>query len=293
MREEFRAEPDRAQVLRRRRDRRLHPLAGDLPQRRPDRLRRAAAAARARARSPGSCSTTATSSRRSTSPARAWPASRTGWPGPASWCCTPTTAATPRSDPARAARPRVPARATRATRSTRYSRSSSEPYVDPDRMAMLGRSMGGGVTLNALVAQPGPGRRRGHLRVGELALPRQPAALHRARAGRRRRRRSTTGSARRARSRAFYRELSSRTFFDRITEPVLIHHGTDDESCPFPWARTTQRLLRKAGVRRAGSRSTPGEHALLRPAVAGLDRADRAVPPPSSSGRAELARPDL
>ena len=30
-----------------------------------------------------------------------------------------------------------------------------EPYVDPDRMAMLGRSMGGGVTLNALVAQPG------------------------------------------------------------------------------------------------------------------------------------------
>ncbi len=30
-----------------------------------------------------------------------------------------------------------------------------EPYVDPDRMAMLGRSMGGGITLNALVAYPG------------------------------------------------------------------------------------------------------------------------------------------
>ena len=30
-----------------------------------------------------------------------------------------------------------------------------EPYVDPERMAMLGRSMGGGVTLNALVAKPG------------------------------------------------------------------------------------------------------------------------------------------
>lgn len=29
-----------------------------------------------------------------------------------------------------------------------------EPYVDPDKMAMLGRSMGGGVTLNALVAYP-------------------------------------------------------------------------------------------------------------------------------------------
>ena len=29
-----------------------------------------------------------------------------------------------------------------------------EAYVDPDRVAMLGRSMGGGVTLNALVAKP-------------------------------------------------------------------------------------------------------------------------------------------
>ncbi len=28
-------------------------------------------------------------------------------------------------------------------------------YVDPDRVAMLGRSMGGGITLNALVAKPG------------------------------------------------------------------------------------------------------------------------------------------
>ena len=46
----------------------------------------------------------------------------------------------------------------------------------------------------------------------------------------------------------FYRDLSSRAFFDRITEPVLIHHGDVDETCPFPWATTTQRLLEKAGV---------------------------------------------
>ena len=28
----------------------------------------------------------------------------------------------------------------------------------------------------------------------------------------------------------FYRGLSARTYFDRITEPVLIHHGTLDDS---------------------------------------------------------------
>ena len=31
----------------------------------------------------------------------------------------------------------------------------------------------------------------------------------------------------------FYRGLSARSPFDRITEPVLIHHGSDDESCPI------------------------------------------------------------
>ena len=46
----------------------------------------------------------------------------------------------------------------------------------------------------------------------------------------------------------FYRELSSRTFFDRISEPLLIHHGSADETCPFPWATTTQRLLERAGA---------------------------------------------
>ena len=51
--------------------RRVHPQRGDLPQRRRHRLRRAAASPRARGRSRRWCSTTATSSRRSTSPARA------------------------------------------------------------------------------------------------------------------------------------------------------------------------------------------------------------------------------
>ena len=27
-----------------------------------------------------------------------------------------------------------------------------------------------------------------------------------------------------------------------------MHHGTNDESCPFPWATTTHRLLQEAGV---------------------------------------------
>ncbi len=122
-----------------------------------------------------------------------------------------------------------------------------EPYVDPDRMAMLGRSMGGGVTLNALVAHPDlveaavvyasvSSRYLDNLRhFTQRSRPEAVEALFD--------RFGTPGESPR-----FYRGLSSRTYFDRISDPVLMHHGTDDESCPFPWATTTQRLLERAGA---------------------------------------------
>jgi dipeptidyl aminopeptidase/acylaminoacyl peptidase len=123
-----------------------------------------------------------------------------------------------------------------------------EPYVDRERMAMLGRSMGGGVTLNALVARPGlvdaavvyasvSSSFLDNLR--HFTIPGRPEAA----------RGLFDRFGTPQEDPGFYRRLSSRTYFDRITEPVLMHHGTDDESCPFPWARTTDRLLTEAGVR--------------------------------------------
>jgi uncharacterized protein len=50
------------------------------------------------------------------------------------------------------------------------------------------------------------------------------------------------------RNRRFWREVSPRTYFDRVTEPVLIHHGTADESCPIRWSRQTRRAMQAAGV---------------------------------------------
>jgi dipeptidyl aminopeptidase/acylaminoacyl peptidase len=122
-----------------------------------------------------------------------------------------------------------------------------EPYVDPDRMAMLGRSMGGGVTLNALVVYPdlveaavvyASVSSKFVENLEHFTEPNRPEALQRlyARFG------TPQDNPR------FYRDLSSRTFFDRISDPLLIHHGTADETCPFRWARTTQRLLERAGA---------------------------------------------
>jgi dipeptidyl aminopeptidase/acylaminoacyl peptidase len=123
-----------------------------------------------------------------------------------------------------------------------------EPYVDPDRMAMLGRSMGGGVTLNALVAQPGlvdAAVVYASVSSSYLDNLRHFTILGRPDAAKALFDRFGTPSQ----EPAFYRQLSSRTYFDRITEPVLMHHGTRDESCPFRWASTTARLLKQAGVR--------------------------------------------
>jgi dipeptidyl aminopeptidase/acylaminoacyl peptidase len=120
-------------------------------------------------------------------------------------------------------------------------------YVDHDRVAMLGRSMGGGVTMGALVTQPGlveaaviydSVSSRFLDNLEHFTRPSRPevvADLFE--------RFGTPAEAPR-----FYRGLSPRTYFDRITEPVLVHHGTADSTCPPRWATATQRLMRAAGV---------------------------------------------
>lgn len=121
--------------------------------------------------------------------------------------------------------------------------------VDDDRVALVGRSMGGGVVYNALVAQPGlvdagvvfapvssdavdnlerwirPDPTRGGLRDAILRRYGEPSAQP-----------------------DFWAGISARTYVDQITEPVLIHHGTADDTCPLRWSRETARAMRRTGV---------------------------------------------
>jgi dipeptidyl aminopeptidase/acylaminoacyl peptidase len=121
------------------------------------------------------------------------------------------------------------------------------PYVDGTRMAMLGRSTGGGVTMNALVTQPGlVDAAVIYDSVSSRFLDNLEHFTRRSRPDVVRDLFDRFGTP--AESPRFYRELSPRTYFHRITEPVLVHHGTADATCPPRWARTTQRLMRSAGV---------------------------------------------
>mgnify|MGYP003343969408 CR=1 FL=1 len=45
----------------------------------------------------------------------------------------------------------------------------------------------------------------------------------------------------------FWKGISAINYFDRVSEPVLILHGTNDESCDIRWSETTTKALQDAG----------------------------------------------
>ena len=121
------------------------------------------------------------------------------------------------------------------------------PQVHDDQVALAGRSMGGGVVFNALVVEPElvdaavvwasvSTRYIDNFRQWtETERPDRAAEVT-----------ERWGTV--EENPKFWAGLSSRTYFDRIQAAVLMHHGTLDESCPYPWAEATRDALRRAGV---------------------------------------------
>jgi dipeptidyl aminopeptidase/acylaminoacyl peptidase len=124
-------------------------------------------------------------------------------------------------------------------------RESTLPFIDTNRLALLGRSMGGGVAFQALVIKPG---------VYDAAITyaatssdtvdnfnkwqRYDSALGK-------RIIAQYGSP--EKEPEFWRTMSARNYFSRVTEPILMFHGTNDESCAISWARATDAALTRAG----------------------------------------------
>ena len=124
-------------------------------------------------------------------------------------------------------------------------RESTLSFIDSDRLALLGRSMGGGVAFQALVIKPG---------VYDAAITYAATSSNTA-DNFNRWQRFDTSLGRRViaeygspeQEPAFWQTMSARTYFSRITEPILMFHGTRDESCDIAWARATDAALTRAG----------------------------------------------
>ncbi|MCF8530527.1 MAG: prolyl oligopeptidase family serine peptidase [Candidatus Nanopelagicales bacterium] len=125
-------------------------------------------------------------------------------------------------------------------------KDSNYSYLDKNKVALLGRSMGGGVAFQALVIQPGVFDaaivyaatstlaadnfnkwQRNDYPIGKQILKKYGTPKE---------------------NPEVWRDMSSRYFFSQITEPVLMIHGTKDESCNISWARATHRALQRSGV---------------------------------------------
>lgn len=127
-------------------------------------------------------------------------------------------------------------------------RASDLPFLDGSRVGLLGRSMGGGVTWNTLVAEPelvdaavvyasvstdavDNYERWIRSNDGRQDLAARIEAAH--------------GSP--EQNPEFWRGVSARSYLDRVAVPVMVHHGTADDTCPPGWARETVGALRAAG----------------------------------------------
>jgi dipeptidyl aminopeptidase/acylaminoacyl peptidase len=129
-------------------------------------------------------------------------------------------------------------------------RTSPDIPVDDQRVFMFGRSMGGGVVLKALVAKPGL--------VQAAVAYSSVSSMERDNYDQFIRPDPEDSNLRDVLARrhgtpeenpGFWRENSSRPYFARISEPLLLVHGRLDSTCPPRWALATQRALLQAGVR--------------------------------------------
>ena len=147
--------------------------------------------------------------------------------------------------------------------------------VDDDRIALMGRSMGGGVVYKALEMSPGlVGAASVWAPVSSLEadnfnrwIRNDPSRNGLAAEIERR-----FGLPGQPGSRRFWREISARTYFDRITEPLLIVQGGSDDTCPPRWARASYRALRAAGVEARLAWYDNEEHAFGPQFFAAMDR---------------------
>lgn len=125
-------------------------------------------------------------------------------------------------------------------------KTANLPYLDTNRIGLFGHSLGGGVTLNAALARPdlfaagvmwGPvssdyWNNFNQWRRDDVT-PEQKAQFE-----------AEFGSLDDQDS---FLALSAFPYLEALEVPLLIQHGTADESCPVEWSRSTAQQLQELG----------------------------------------------
>lgn len=122
-------------------------------------------------------------------------------------------------------------------------RAANLPYLDAQRIGMLGHSMGGGIAQNVAVIAPGL------VKAYVLFAPTSGDQIDNFNKYNLRRADEANEMLRRygtaAENPNFWKGISASTYYTRITEPVLIQIGTADESTPLEWSQRIADHLRE------------------------------------------------
>ena len=124
-------------------------------------------------------------------------------------------------------------------------RNSDFSFVDKERIGLLGRSMGGGIAFNSMVVKPG---------LFDAYVAFAPTSSNVV-DNFNRWTRMNFEIVKEIENRyglpddnpEFWKGISAINYFDRVTEPLLILHGTEDESCDIKWSETTTKVLQESG----------------------------------------------
>ncbi len=138
-------------------------------------------------------------------------------------------------------------------------KNSDKPYFNKEKIGLLGHSMGGGVVINVLVVKPDLAR------AAVLMAP--VSADYRDNFNRWLFRRRNPGLAERIIAQygspeanpSFWAGLSAVNYLDNIKVPIMLNHGTADESVPFDWSVKLAEEL-KAHGKSVVFYQYPGEH---------------------------------
>lgn len=119
-------------------------------------------------------------------------------------------------------------------------------HVNPEKVGMLGHSMGGGVTMFALVAAPEL------INAAILYAPVHSQEWYNFERWRRNSLSSwelqeLTSLLWDLNQKEGFRDISPETYFDRIKAPVQMYFGTLDESCPIAWGDDIKKAFQDAG----------------------------------------------
>jgi len=133
------------------------------------------------------------------------------------------------------------------------------PDADPERIGMWGHSMGGGVTLRALVAKPDAGVKSAVIMAGVVASADDlfynwhhrkgppPSPSERATYATSTRRELVAMYGEPKDNPEFWASVSPIQYVDVIDIPIQIHHGTNDASVPIAFSDALSNALKTTG----------------------------------------------